>query len=78
MLACMAWRKGMGAEMAKRAKAAAGGHEAWHRMLTNHLKEGLIAEQILGVVIAQEGMLRPADVEQLWLDARVAAGLYVP
>jgi hypothetical protein len=73
----MAWRKNFGAELLKRAKASAGGNEAWSRLLTPALKEAFIAEQVLGVVAAQDESMaiRSNDVHDLWLDARRAARL---
>lgn len=72
----MGWRRGFAAELVKRAKAAGGGVDAWNRILTDQLKEALIAEQVLGVVVGQEAeMIRTADVEELWQDARRAARL---
>ncbi len=79
MLDRMGWRRTLGAELVKKAKASVGGQEAWHRLLTAPIKEALIAKQVLSLVIAQDSeTVRREDVEQVWLDARMAAGLYVP
>lgn len=73
----MGWNKKMGSELVKKAKKGVGGDEAWSRLLTNPMKEALIAEQVLAVVIAQDAeTVRVADVEELLTEARRAAGLW--
>ena len=73
----MGWHRGFGAELAKRAKASAGGVEAWNRLLTPALKEALVAEQVLGVIANQdESITLSSDaIHSLWNDARRAARL---
>ena len=72
----MSWNKNKGMELVKRARKAAGGDEAWSRLLTDVMKEALIAEQVLGVVTAQDGeTVRVSDVFELLTSARKAAGL---
>jgi len=72
----MGWNKKMGADLVKKAKNGVGGEEAWSRLLTDPVKEALVAEQVLAVVITQDAeTVRVADVEELLTAARRAAGL---
>jgi len=73
----MAWRKNLSLELVKRAKSAAGGVDAWNRILTPALKHALIAEQVLSVVISQEETMaiRSNDVHELFLEALRGARL---
>jgi hypothetical protein len=72
----MAWRKNLGADLVRQAKASVGGQVAWDRMLTNAMKEAVIAQQVLGIVVAQDsGVVQVQDVEGLLFEARTLARL---
>ena len=66
----------MGSDLVKRARASVGGDEAWNTLLTTVMKEALVAQQVLGVVVGQDSpTVRIEDVEGLLTEARRAARL---